>query len=261
MCLTFNKLRDFAGVLLLCSTVVCSSVSAEPLSEHSTELVFAVGERAPFITERQPGYGLYAERVKTVFEKLGYRVRFDFMPWRRAYEQTRSGEYAATFAWIWNELRGREVLYPRYPIAQAWQKGFYKKSNFPEGMPVYHILDAEAVGMRIVGVSGYWYEETLQRSGIRAEMVATPDSAWRFLHSGRADIYFEEESVGWSDLERVLGADMLDQYATTNAVQREDMFILFSRHHPMGEELRDQFDSFFDTAVGQGMCQAWTVCS
>lgn len=224
------------------------------------EVLFAIGEWPPMITENAAGYGIHTERVTEVFEAIGYRVRYVFVPWRRAYEQTVAGEYAATFSWIWTEERAAEMLYPRHPVAKAHQKGFYRKDRFPTGLDIDEIADLGALGLRPVGVASYWYEVEFRRQGIPADIVTSSEAAWRFLDAGRADIYFDEEDVGWMDMTNVLGEDAMSRYATTDPVQSDTMFILFSPQHPQGRDLRDAFDAFLDTREGLAMCKTWGVC-
>ena len=140
-------------------------------SAQKPEVLFAVGEWPPMITENAAGYGIHTKRVTEVFEAMGYRVRYVFVSWRRAYEQTIAGQYAATFSWIWTDERAAEVLYPRYPIARARQIGFYRKDRFPVGLDVNAIADIAPLGLRPVGVASYWYEVEFRRLGIQAEIV------------------------------------------------------------------------------------------
>jgi polar amino acid transport system substrate-binding protein len=229
-------------------------------SAQKPEVLFAVGEWPPMITENAAGYGIHTKRVTEVFEAMGYRVRYVFVPWRRAYEQTIAGQYAATFSWIWTDERAAEVLYPRYPIAKAHQIGFYRKDRFPAGLDIDAIADIAPLGVRPVGVASYWYEVEFRRLGIQADIVTSSEAAWRFLDAGRADIYFDEKDVGLMDMARVLGEDAVKRYGITDPVQSENMFILFSRDHPQGKVLRDAFDGFLDTPEGRAMCRGWGVC-
>ncbi|MAZ31980.1 MAG: hypothetical protein CMO06_02360 [Thalassospira sp.] len=229
-------------------------------SQPKPEVLFAVGEWPPMITENVPGFGIHTERVTEAFVAMGYRVRYIFLPWRRAYELTARGEYAATFSWIWTPERSAEIIYPDHPVARAYQKGFYKKSRFPDGLEIDRIADLDPLGLRPVGVASYWYEVEFRRHGIEADIVTSSEAAWRFLDAGRADIFFEEEQVGWQDMKRILGEEAVANYTTTQPVQSDDMFILFSRNHPMGPALRDAFDRFLDTPNGQSMCRRWGVC-
>ncbi|WP_417846650.1 hypothetical protein [Thalassospira povalilytica] len=224
------------------------------------EVWVAVGEWPPMISETLPDFGKHAKRFQTIFNAMGFEVRFIFVPWQRAYEQTRQGIYVATFPWLRTVERRDAFHIPRYPIAQAHQKGFYKKSRFPEGIDINALRDVVGLGLRPVGIASYWYEQEFRRLGIEADIVNNPESAWRFLHADRADILFEEEAVGWHDLTGLLGEQVAARYATTNTITTNDMFILFSRKHPFGAELMQAYETFMMSDDGQEICKEWALC-
>ena len=228
---------------------------------NGKEIRVAVGEWPPMVSETLPEFGKHALRFQTIFEAMGYQVRFVFVPWQRAYEQTRHGVYVATFPWLSTEERYEDFYVPRYPIAQAYQKGFYKPARFPNGVDLSRLADVALLGLRPVGVASYWYEDAFRKLGIAADIVTNSESAWRFLDADRADIMFEEEEVGWYDLERLLGANAVKNYATTKPVTTRNMFILFSHHHPQGKQLMQAFDAFMASEKGQEICKQWSICT
>lgn len=224
------------------------------------EVQFAVGEWPPMVTETMSNYGKHSERVRQVFEAMGYRATFVFLPWQRSYELTRRGDYVATFSWLSNEERVEQFHVPKHLIAHAHQKGFYKKSRFPDGLDVDSFEDIIALGLRPVGVASYWYETEFAKRNIQAEITTNTESAWRFLHAERADILFEEEEVGWMDMASFLGEDVPEDYATTDPLTTNDMYILFSRSHPHGDRLQREFDAFMETDQGIALCRQWSIC-
>ncbi len=242
------------------SAVAQAQNPVEEISQARPEILFAVGEWPPMIAENAIGYGILARRVSAVFEAMGYQVRYEFLPWQRAYQNTQRGEYAATFPWVWSDQRDKQVLFPRHPIARTRQKGFYKKSRFPDGLQIDDVADIKSLGLLPVGVASYWYEGVFRNHHIQPEIVTTSGAAWRFLEADRADIYFEEEDVGWFDIARILGDYAPERYATTGPVLSENMFVLFSRSHPEGVMLRDAFDAFMETPKGHDLCKQWDMC-
>ncbi len=226
----------------------------------SSEVVFAVGEWPPMVTETMADFGKHARRVTEIFNAMGYHVKFDFLSWPQSMELTRRGEYVGTFPWLKTPDRARDFLVPRYPIAQSYQKGFYKKTRFPQGLDVNRFEDLLTLGVRPVAIASYWQKDEFIRLGIEADIVANPESAWRFLDAGRADILFEEEEVGWLDLIRILGPDATQTFVTTQPVTTDPLFLLFSSNHPDGPRLKRKFEAFMDTAKGQSICARWHIC-
>lgn len=224
------------------------------------EVVFAVGEWLPMISKTPPDFGPHARRVAEVFRAMGYEPRFRFFSRDDAYDKTLEGEYVATFSQVQSGDRSEQFWLPDHPIAQANQKGFYKPARFPNGLDLKRLDEIRIYGLRAVGVEGHWHGATFRQLGISSDIVRNRKSAWHFLNADRADILIEEEQVGWNDLSAFLGEGARAQYATTETLRSDGMYILFSRHHPMGEILRDQFDGYLDTQAGQAMCRGWRVC-
>ncbi|MBC06996.1 MAG: hypothetical protein CMO10_11970 [Thalassospira sp.] len=228
---------------------------------YGTEIRFAVAEWPPLVTEDREDFGRLSARITEIFSAMGYEARFDFLSWPRALELTRRGDYVATFPWLRTPERVDVFHIPVFAMARALHKGFYKKSRFPDGLEVTDFNDLVELGLRPVGITSYWHAEEFAKYGITGEIVANPESAWRFLEAGRADILFEEEEVGWVDLKNTLGEAVAETYATTSAIPTSNMFILFSRHHPDGERLKLAFDDFMASEQGQGICEPWSICT
>lgn len=252
--------RDAKAITPPIPDVIGEQASERVDLKEGYEFRVAVGEWPPMISETLPDFGKHAKRFQTIFSAMGFKVQFVFVPWQRAYEQTRRGVYIATFPWLGTDIRIDEFHVPHYPIAHAHQKGFYKTTRFPDGINLNRLADVPLLGLRPVGIASYWYEEEFRRLGIAADMVSNPESAWRFLDADRADILFEEEEVGWFDLTRLLGEKVAATYATTDPITTNNMFILFSRNHPDGEALMRAYERYIASDEGQEICKEWSIC-
>lgn len=263
-----RTVRSFAGMLVTGAFCVCLSptpaAAASPvpskISDDRPEILFAVAEWPPLVTEGMEDFGRFSGRVTKIFAHMGYEARFDFLSWPRAMELTRQGDYVATFPWLETEERVGAFHIPQHAMARARHKGFYKKSRFPNGLDINGFEDVAKLGLHAVGITSYWHREEFEKYRIDGDIVANSGSAWRFLDAGRADILFEEEEVGWLDMASLLGAEAAQDYATTDAVPSSSMFILFSRNHPDGESLKAAFDDIMQSDLGKKMCQEWLTC-
>lgn len=263
-----RTVRSFACMLVTGAFCVCiqpilaAAASPVPSKESADrpEVLFAVAEWPPLVTESMQDFGKLAGRVSKIFADMGYQARFDFLSWPRAMELTRRGDYIATFPWLETEERVEEFHIPEHAMARARHKGFYKKSRFPAGLDINGFEDVAKLGLHAVGITSYWHKEEFEKYRIDGDIVANSASAWRFLDAGRADILFEEEEVGWIDMTSHLGAETAKGYATTAAVPSSSMFILFSRNHPDGESLKAAFDDLMGSDLGGKMCQEWLTC-
>jgi|GEM_PF-277050 len=206
------------------------------------QVTFVVGEWAPFVTRSRPDLGNHTKRVAEVFARAGIDAVFEFMPWKRAFELTRAGDAVATFPWASTPERRAAFLYSRVPLATELGFFFYRKDRFPSGLTVASFEDVQAAGLSMVGVTSYWYEETVRRIGIDYHAVAGSALAWRYLDVGRADILLENRLVADQEVPAALGAGRIDDFASAGPIHETQYFILFSASHEHGERLRDAWD-------------------
>ena len=205
-------------------------------------IVFAIGEWPPFIGKNLPDYGLHTKIVKKVFAEMGHTAKFEFMPWKRAYEMTKKGNYIATYSWTKTPERQNEVFFPKNELAFSKEVGFYKKSNFPNGLTIKTIEDIKSQNLKVVGIASYWYEKVFKKMGIKIHIVSTADLAWKMLNYGRADILIENSDVGKIELQETLGQGKNAEFGMTDSIRTGEMFILFSRAHSKSKEIISQYD-------------------
>ncbi|MEH0022838.1 MAG: transporter substrate-binding domain-containing protein [Desulfobacter sp.] len=206
-------------------------------------LVFATGEWSPFIGEALPDYGLHSKILKDVFKEAGHEVEFEFMPWKRVYELTKKGDYIASFTWSKTQERQDQMLYPQNELSLSKEVGFYKKSKFPGGLSVSSLEDIKAQGLKVVGIASYWYEKPLKKMGIKVHIVSTGELAWKMLNGGRADIMIENIDVGKAESQSVLGAGKDAEFAMTDPLKTQQMYLIFSRIHPKSRDIMEQYDA------------------
>lgn len=84
-------------------------------------LVIAVGDWPPYLSDTLPHQGTAARIIREAFAVEGYRVRFEFLPWARAYKDTGAGKYDGTAVWLKTPERKK-----RFITATPWSS----KSTF-----------------------------------------------------------------------------------------------------------------------------------
>jgi len=230
--------RLWTTLLAWLGLLLAVPASAEQVVEIAT------GEWPPYTSATAPGFGLHARRVERVLAAAGYRVRFRFLPWNRAYARTVAGEYPATFSWYRSRARVDELLFPETPIAVVGINAYYARSRFPNGLRAENLEDLAAQGLKFVGVESYWYARELKALSAEIEFVPEGRMVWRMLASGRADIAIEATEVAQADVERELGPGRLDRFGTIGAVKVDPLFIAFSRKSGIGAELMRAWDAY-----------------
>lgn len=201
-----------------------------------------VGEWAPYIGESLPDDGLHGARVREVMKAAGYDLDLEYLPWKRTFEQTKRGDFVATFPWSHSDDRAADFIYPETPLEEQTDVIFYSKKKHPDGLAVKSIEGIKSEGLKVVGLAGYWYESALKAAGVDIHTVSSEANAWKFLQAGRADIMIENEVVGGLSIDNTLGASAGD--IGKGAVLRTvPMYVLFSKAHPDGEAMAKAWDA------------------
>lgn len=231
------RLSLFGLILLL-------TLSLDPRpSLAEEEIVFAVGEWPPFVSELQIGYGTYSQRVVETYEAAGYKVRLVFMPWQRAIAATKIGDFVATFPWRRTKERNRDFLMSDREVGPHIDVPFYDTVRFPDGLDGQTLDELIAAGYQFGGIRSYTITEILERKGAKLHIVSQALNAWKMLDYGRIDIFVENVDVGMIESEEFLGAERAADMAHSTPVTHETLHIAFSREHPLSPHLKEIWDS------------------
>ncbi|MFC3153453.1 substrate-binding periplasmic protein [Litoribrevibacter euphylliae] len=167
----------------------------------STPIKIATGEYPPWIGAKLKDYGFIAKVIRQSFEHQGFSVEFTFYPWKRAYNQTRSGFYDATAYWYQSASRKEHFFYSE-PLSIESTHLFYHKAK-----PLNHWDSLEDLkGLTIGATDGYTYTDEfwrLSRSGVLTVETTTKDSSniAKLLHQ-RIDVFPIEKHLGFSILHK-----------------------------------------------------------
>ncbi len=69
-------------------------------NNDNVEIYISSGEWPPFIGSDLPNYGFVGDIITRAFAEECYKVKFEFLPWARAYAETKRGKYDATAIWM-----------------------------------------------------------------------------------------------------------------------------------------------------------------
>lgn len=167
----------------------------------SPPIQVATGEYPPWVGAKLQEYGFIAKVIRESFELQGYSVEFTFYPWKRAYNQTRSGFYDATAYWYPSELRKEHFFYSD-PLSLETTHLFYHKSKPLNDWETLEDLQGLVIG----ATDGYTYTDEfwrLNRSGVLTVETTTKDSSniAKLLHQ-RIDVFPIEKHLGFSILQK-----------------------------------------------------------
>jgi len=171
-------------LLLLCLSFAFSSEKA------SADIRLASGEWSPYVGESLEQGGFISHLVSESFAQSGMEVRWDYLPWKRAYEMTRMGDYGGTFLWRYSAKRAQEFYFSD-PLIETQAVMFHRK-----GLDFEWKNDASLLGHRIGGTIGYHYQFS-QIKGINIDWVDSDYTNMKKLVRGRIDLFAVDMAVGY----------------------------------------------------------------
>jgi polar amino acid transport system substrate-binding protein len=178
----------------------------------------------------KPGYMI--EIAKAVFEPKGYQVVYRVMPWERAIEDTRRGNYNAIIGAMVDDAP--DFVYPSESLGYT-SNYFYVKKDSVWKYDGVRTLDGVSLGV----IDGYAYEKSLDKyiadnsSNNRKVQVVSGDTGivqnFKKLDKGRIDAYVEDQNVAQQYIadNNLWGKFKVAGKTTTNAKEHY-VYIAFS---------------------------------
>ena len=223
-----------------------------PLLAHEKTITIATGEYAPWSSELIQHGGFVNHVVTEAFQKEGYSVHFDYLPWKRAYEMAKNGTYDATSFWADTEE------YPHHfhistPVMYAKVVFFHLRSKKMIEWQTMNDLKRYNIGTLL----GETSTKMLTQSGLSVDNAATSEQCFNKLLAGRIDIF---------PLEILTGLELLKMKLSMEDARRityhsKPFFetpasVLFSKKLKENELLVKVFDHGLDTMKKEGRYDA-----
>lgn len=208
-----NKMKiKLLSILYLCTTAL-----------YANDLIFAIGKWLPYTGKNLAGYGITTQKVKKICNKANLKCKFEFMPWKRAFNATKSGEYDGTFPW---EPKGKIKKYfivsPTIEKTKVVAFGF---NQLPGDLRENHTLFSKYT---VAGVNGYVFPEILKKEGAGIYMLNSSESAWNMLKHKRVDAYLDDIVVGKYEC-RTFTPAICEHLKISEPLFVSDMSILFTK--------------------------------
>ncbi|KZY31479.1 hypothetical protein A3752_00045 [Oleiphilus sp. HI0081] len=208
-------------------------VSFHSLSKAET-IQIASGEYPPWTSQSLPGGGYINRLVSEAFKLHNIDVKFDYLPWKRALEATRIGNYHATSFWGESEERRQDFLHSQ-TIENIYFVFFYTKKRF-NGPFKWQSLD-ELGRLKIGATRSYTYNDEFWRlykqDRLRVSISNTDIDNLRKLISGTIDLFPISEFTGKYLLHRNFSPAEIESIGiNTKALSEGKNYILFSKTQP-----------------------------
>lgn len=171
--------------------------ASSKLAYANETLSIATGDYPPGYSEYAPHYGYTLHVVEEAFAQVGIEVKYHFLPWKRAFEDTRLGEsYDATCCWFLSEDR-ETFFYVSDPVIET--EGFYFFHLKEKAFDWHQLSDLQP--LRIGATRGYTLGDEFYAAEAAGELevmwVNQDIQALRMLRLGRVDIVPLDTMAGY----------------------------------------------------------------
>lgn len=216
----------------------------------------ATGDYPPFTDAAAPDGGLVNAVVAAIAEAAGLQAAFDYMPWARALEVTRQGDYAATSFWYQSDERAADFIHVG-PIIEDRLVLFHLRDTV---VPDWTVL-TDLAGLRIGAVTGYTYTADfwdLAEAGALTVDVAHSDLAnFRKMLTGRIDVYPMSLAAGITLLETRFSPEERARITTHPVPLSETQgYLLVSRAWPGAEGIAEALQTALDAHLEDQLADA-----
>ncbi len=111
---------------------------------YATETIkIATLDWEPYIGQKLKNEGFMAEITREAFERVGYKVEYSYLPWKRAVVTTENGEYDGYFPSYWSKEREEKSIFTNVitsgPIGLFKNKGSKISFNKLKDLMAYRI--------------------------------------------------------------------------------------------------------------------------
>ncbi|WP_018690600.1 substrate-binding periplasmic protein [Algicola sagamiensis] len=154
------------------------------------KLIAAGDPWPPFIDPKAENGGIALEIVRAAFQQKGHEIEMKIVPWARALEGVKEGNYDILVATWYTEERDKFLEYSEHYLSN--QIKFIKKKGDSFCYKDIPSLDGKIIGT----VRGYGYgDKFLQAKNFKRSETVTLVQNIRKLISGRVDLTLEDEVV------------------------------------------------------------------
>ncbi len=218
----------------LCTSLALgAATSSQALSAAPARPVvrLGIGDWAPFFSADLPGQGLFAQIVSLAFERAGYAVHYEQMPWRRALADMEQGLLDGSPGWAFTEERAAKFLYSD-PVLMSRDALFFLKAR-----PLEFQTDEQIQGSLLGATAGYFYGPLIQQyeaqNLIRLDRAPNDEASLRKLLLGRVDAVLMNRETGLHLLATRLSAEERAQFDVARRfISAKTSHLLMSRARP-----------------------------
>jgi len=218
-------------ILLIFSMTIPSRIIAE-------EIKLASLEWPPYVGTKLSQYGFTSEIVKEIFNKAGYKVKYNFMPWARVLKCVERGNYDAAYPAYFSKERAEKYAMSE-PIAHGPLVLFKRKSD---SIKFTKLIDLKPYKIGVV--RGYVNTPEFDNAAyLNKEAVNSDEQNIKKLLKRRIDLAVVDKYTGLyliktKDLDPQKELNFIDR-----ALENKTLHVAFSKKLPNYQKIVEQFNS------------------
>lgn len=164
-------------------------------SSRAETITLTVGEYPPLDSQFLPYFGLIPHIVSEAFALENIDVEYIFLPWARAYSESRKGKVNGTLQWLYSEERAENHFYSNALLEESnvW---FHLKDK-PFTWETFADLKGKKIGARIGFTYSPEFYQAIDDGVFEALFLSSTLQNLKMLYSRRIDAYIENLDVGY----------------------------------------------------------------
>ncbi len=207
-------------------------------------------ENPPYYSKNLKKKGFLTHIISESFQKAGYTVNVDFKPFKRAYQEARSGIYDGIFT-LWYR-KEREQWFHYSPPININEIGFFKHRDLDIKYETIDDLRKYKIGV----VRGYSYAKSITKAGLDLEEVTTPEQNLLKLIKRRIHLVLADKTVSKYHINKN-HSDMKNSFQwITPALEKINQQLAISKKTKNSKKKMSDFVSSYNTLLKSGRVAA-----
>lgn len=212
-------------------------VSGSPLESKADTLTLVADEWCPYnCAPESDKPGFMVEVAQFAFKKTGHKIEYKIMPWARAIEESRAGNFSGIIGAFKEDAP--DFVFPAYEISQASSDFFVLAKE-----PWRYSAEASLKGVPVGVIRDYSYGEEFdvyvkkhENEPALIQIVSGDDALQKNVNkliAGRIKAVLEDRAV----MKHYLAANSLnDKITLAGSLGAENVYIAFSPKNPKSAE-------------------------
>lgn len=213
-------------ILILLSLCLLLAIAPNPILGDGMTVNLVTLDWPPYIGHQLEEGGYLAVIVREAFQRVGYEVTIDFLPWSRAYSLTKRGDYDGLIATYYTQERGEYFYYHGEPLGET-------EIVFMElvGSDIQYEKMEDLLGYSIGINRGFAYPEVFEAADFLVKFEADDSLALlKLLLGRRIHLILEDRRVLYYLLEEELGEERGVVNVVEPPLEYKKMYLAFTHH-------------------------------